>query len=306
MDYREKRIITTSWIGITGNLILSLLKIIVGIIAGSMAVVGDGIDSASDVVISFMTLFTARIISKPPDKKFPYGYARADTIATLALSFLIFFAGAQLIITTISQLVRGDIAEIPSNWAIAVTAFSILGKFILSLIHIRVGKKIESKMLVANGRHMQNDILLSLGVLLGLFFILILELPVLDKIVALLVGLWIMKVGLRIFLRTNTELMDGIKDPGIYEKIFKAVSKVEGVSNPHKVRVRQISNKYIIDVDIEVDGKTSVREAHSMGVEVEEQIRNEIKNVYDVLVHVEPLGNIEEEVYGVSEEKIKK
>ena len=117
------------------------MKIGIGLYAGSLAVVGDGIDSSTDVVISIITLITARILSRPPDKKYPYGYGKADTIATKALSFVIFFAGLQLMITTITKLVTGEVAVMPDKLAIYVTVFSILGKFFLSVLSVQDRQK---------------------------------------------------------------------------------------------------------------------------------------------------------------------
>ncbi len=304
MQTREKQIIKTSWIGIIGNSLLSVLKITVGLTSGSMAVVGDGIDSASDIVTSWITLFTARIISRPPDNKYPYGYAKADTIATIVLGLIIFFAGIQLAISTISQIVQGDIHEMPSMLAVYVTVISIFGKYFLSIIHFRVGKRIKSPMLVANGKNMQNDIVISVGVLVGLFFTFILKMPLLDKITALLISIWIMSVGYKIFIKTNVELMDGVKDPSIYKKVFKAVSRVDHAHNPHRVRIRHVGNLYIVAIDIEVDGSKSVSDSHEIAKKVEKSIKEEVVDVYDVIVHVEPYGNVEKETYGVSDNDI--
>jgi len=304
MQSREKQIIRTSWIGILGNSILSASKIAIGLMSGSMAVVGDGIDSASDIITSWITLFTARIISKPPDPKYPYGYHKADTIATLALAFVIFFAGAQLGISTVLQIIKGEGRELPSMLAVYVTLFSIVGKFILAFVHFKVGKRIKSPMLIANGKNMQNDILISVGVLLGLFFTFILKMPIMDKVTALLVSIWIMKTGFQIFLKTNVELMDGVNDPGIYKRVFEIIGSIEGVYNPHKVRIRQIGNLYLIAIDIEVKGAITVDESHEISKKVEDTLKKEIVNVYDILVHVEPLGNIEKEVFGVKNEDL--
>ncbi len=289
-----------------GNSILSILKITLGLISGSLAVVGDGIDSAGDIITSWITLFTARIISRPPDARYAYGYAKADTLATLVLAFIIFFAGAQLAISTVTQLVKGDYKEIPSMLAIYVTCVSIVGKLILSYIHFRTGKRINSSMLIANGKNMQNDVIISVGVLIGLFFTLVFGLPVIDKIVALLISLWIMRVGFQVFFHTNIELMDGVKDPAIYDKMVQAVNRVPRAQNPHRMRVHQIGTSYMISCDIEVDGNITVDESHDIAKRVEDSIKKEIGNVYDVMVHVEPAGNIEREVYGVSDEEVKK
>ncbi len=125
---RTKEIVKASWISIGGNTVLAILKISIGTLSGSLAVISDGIDSITDILVSFVTLFTSKIISKPPDKEHPYGHARAETIATKILSFIIFFAGSQLIFTAIKHFIGDDIREIPSITAIYVTIFSICGK----------------------------------------------------------------------------------------------------------------------------------------------------------------------------------
>ena len=93
MKERTLQIKQASWVGIIGNTLLAAVKILVGFISGSLAVIGDGIDTLSDVLTYVITLFTARLISKPPDPKYPYGYKKAETISTKVLSFIIFFAG---------------------------------------------------------------------------------------------------------------------------------------------------------------------------------------------------------------------
>ena len=305
MKTRGSKIKTASWVGIYGNAILSIAKISVGIIAGSLAVVADGIDSAIDILTSIITLIAAYFITKPPDIKHPYGYQRADTIATKALSFIIFFAGAQLAISTVMNLIEGEIREIPSVIAIYVTLVSIVGKLLLAVYQFKIGKITKSQMLIANGKNMQNDIIISISVLLGLAFTFIFKLPVLDTITALVVSIWIMYVAFKIFMQTNIELMDGIEDTSIYKDVFKAVEQVKNVHNPHKVRIRKLSNNYIIELDIEIDGSKNLNEAHKIGHEVEKNIRKNIKNVYEVLIHTEPRGNIDkDEKFGISNKNI--
>lgn len=295
-----ENIIRASWIAVIGNSFLSILKIVSGIISGSLAVLADGIDSASDIVTSLITLFTARIMRRPPSPDYPYGYLKADTIATKALAFVILFAGAQLAISTIHGFVEGKERELPSMLAIYVTLISIAGKILLSLHQFRKGKQTNSEMLKANARNMQNDVLISLTVLIGLFFTYIFKMPVLDSLTALAVSIWIIKVGIQIFMQTNRDLMDGISDRGLYQKVFEAIDKVEGASNPHRLRIRKIGNYLMIAFDIEVDGNINAMEAHIIACKVEKLIRTEIDNIFDVIIHVEPIGGCEEEEkYGV-------
>jgi cation diffusion facilitator family transporter len=271
-----------------------------------MAVVADGIDSASDILTSIITLITAHIMSRPPDIRYPYGYERADTIASKALSFVIFFAGAQLAISTVTKLFEGGEDEVPAMFAIWVIIASIIGKLLLALYQFRIGKKTGSSMLVANARNMQSDVLISLAVLTGLIFTFVFKLPIIDTITALAVSFWIMATAVRIFFQSNRDLMDGMDNPELYKKVFAITSKVKGVYNPHGSRIRKAGNKYVIEIHIEVDGSKTVTEAHNISHEVEKKIINGIKDVYDVIVHVEPYGDGEDnERFGVSNKDVK-
>jgi cation diffusion facilitator family transporter len=307
VDSREKLLIRASWVSIAGNAILSVAKIVIGAISGSLGVLADGIDSASDIVTSVITLVTARVVSRPPNVRFPYGFERADTIASKALSFIIFFAGAQLAISTIGRLIEGAEREMPTLLAIYVTLFSIAGKLMLARYQFVVGKKTGSSMMNANARNMLNDVVISLAVLAGLAFTFFLEMPVFDTITGMAVSLWIMYVAYRIFMKSNMELMDGVEDSSVYEKVFNAISRVEGVSNPHRTRIRKIGYQYVVAVDVEIDGTKSLKEAHALAHQVEEEIRKALEHVYDVLVHPEPSGDDgSSEQFGVSPDDLQK
>lgn len=300
---RNRYIKKASWVGIIGNTILAIVKIFVGFISGSMAVIGDGIDTATDILTYFITLFAAKIMNKPPNYRFPYGYNRAEAVATKALSFVIFFAGAQLFLSTLLQIIKNEPHELPSLLAIYVTVISIVSKAGLAFYQFKIGRKIKSNMLIANAKNMRNDILISASVLTGLVFTQVLKWPILDLITAIAVGVWIMKAGFDIFMETSRELMDGSDNPELYYKIFDAVEEVGG-ANPHRVRIRKHSNLYTVDLDIEIDGKLSIKVGHDIAQKVEDKIKERIDNVYDVLVHVEPKGNIEKEKFGLSRENI--
>jgi cation diffusion facilitator family transporter len=305
MRDRSKELQRASWIGIAGNTLLAIGKIIIGFISGSFAVIGDGIDTATDVLTYIITLITARIISKPPDPKYPYGYKKAETSATKILAFIIFFAGAELFLSTLRQLISGELREMPGIIAIYVTLLSILGKAILAYWQFRIGKRINSQMIIANARNMKNDVLISSSVLLGLLFTFVFDMPVFDRITAMAVSIWIIKVAFDIYKESNLEMMDGLKDTTIYDKIFQSVDEVEGAHNPHRIRVRKIAELYLIALDIEVDKDTTVSDAHLLAKEVENRLKINIDNIFDILVHIEPLGNIEgDESVGMSKENL--
>ena len=303
---REKILITTSWISTIGNAILSVAKVAIGLLSGSLAVLGDGIDSATDVIISVVMIFTARIMSRPPSQKYVYGYEKAESIATKILSLVIFYAGIQMLVSSVRKTFQAGPRELPAAIAIYVTVFSILGKLSLAFYQYRQGRKINSAMLTANAKNMRNDVVISLSVLLGLLFTFILRLPVLDAVTGALVSIFIIRSSVGIFMDSNVELMDGVKDLSVYDKIFEAVEKVPGATNPHRVRSRLIGNLYMIDLDVEADGSLSLNEAHSIAHAVERSIKDSIENVYDIVVHIEPLGKHHPaEKFGISKTMMK-
>lgn len=295
----------TSWISVIGNILLSLLKIVAGIISGSLAVLSDGLDSASDVFTSLVILIATPIISRPPNSKFVYGHEKAENIASTVLSFVIFLMGGQMFITSVGKIIRGEITELPSTIAIWVTVVSIAGKLLLALYQFRQGKRVNSSMLRANAVNMRNDVIISGGVLLGLGFTFLLNLPVLDPIIALLISIYIIYSAVGIFRDANVVLMDGMPDTTIYKEIISAVEKVPDASNPHRIRSSHTGNLYNIVLDIEVNGNLSLTEAHRIAQKVEDTIKASVDNIYDIVIHVEPEGVKHcEEKYGVNKDNL--
>jgi cation diffusion facilitator family transporter len=301
---KSKIIKVASITAIFGNLALAIVKIWTGISAGSLAVIGDGIDSSVDVLIALMSLIVARIISQPADESHPWGHGRAETVATAILSFMLFFAGAQLILSSARDIFSGIQRDVPSLPALVGTLVSIAGKLILAWSQYMFGKKASSSMLKANAKNMSADVMLSVGVLLGLALSMIFGIGLIDSYAAILVGLWVIKSALGIFMETNAELMDGGSHKKYYKIVFEAVNSVEEAGRPHRVRMRSIAGFWDIDIDIEVPPNKTVFEAHWIAHKVENAIKARIENVYDIVVHVEPAGNIEDEGYGLCEKTL--
>jgi cation diffusion facilitator family transporter len=297
---RNKIIKLASVISIAGNAILATSKITIGFIAGSAAVIGDGLDSFTDVFISAITLVISIIIIQLPDKEHPYGHFRAETIATAVLAFIIFSVGGQLVVSSIHKLINHDYYKMPGRLAIYVTVFSIAGKLLLSWSQYHLGEKAESPMILANGKNMLIDIITSLGVLIGLGFLFLFNLPVIDPIIAIIIGVWIMASAIIIFKGTITEVMEGEKDMSLYNKVFAEVKKIDGLFNPHRLRIRKLGIYYLIEMDVEADADLNISEAHNKVVTLENNIRAAIPYVYDIFVHI-ALDNVEDERWGLTE-----
>ncbi len=302
---RNKVLKHASFISIAGNFFLAAVKITAGAAAGSMAVIADGLDSLTDVVISFVTLAASFMIAKPPDREHPYGHYRAETLATSILSFVIFFIGLQLFIYSVTRIISNESTAVPGILAIYVTIFSIAGKGLLAWSQFYYSRKSDSIMLSANGKNMLNDIITSAGVLAGLLIGQYFDIPMIDRILAAAIGLWIMFSAVSIIREVVVELMEGHDTHEFYDAIFESVHQVDGALNPHRARIRRVGVMYLIDLDIEVEGDMTVRDAHEISVEVECKIKNRIDNVLDIVIHIEPLGNFEAgEGYGICADKI--
>jgi cation diffusion facilitator family transporter len=307
-ESRAALIRRASLVALFGNLALAVLKIAAGLVSGSLAVVGDGVDSSVDVLIAMMQFFIAGVTARPADAGHPWGHGRAETVGTAGLSFLLFAAGFQLVAHSCGDLFKGVTHEIPSQMAIVVTFVSIAGKLLLALNQYRTGKKSGSAMLKANARNMAGDVVISLGVLAGLMLSEVLNVGKIDSITAGLVGLWVIKSAIGIFAGANAELMDGGSFKEQYRAVFDAVHSVPGAGNPHRTRIRQIAGFLDIDIDIEVDSGLTVRDAHAIATQVENAIRLRLENVFDIMVHIEPEGdmsNTENEAYGLSEKTVR-
>jgi cation diffusion facilitator family transporter len=301
---KTRLIKTAAWVALLGNAVLAVLKITAGIYANSLAVVGDGIDTSVDVLIAVMTLMVARIIARPADASHPWGHGRAETVATATLSFVLFFAGAQLLLNSGADIILGKRREVPELPALIVTVISMTGKIVLAWNQYLFGKKADSPMLKANAKNMSGDVVISAGVLIGLSLSILTGIGLIDSVAALLVGLWVIKAAVGIFFEANAELMDGGSGKAFYRAVFDAVYSVPGAGNPHRTRMRRIAGFWDIDIDIEVDPALTIREAHTIASQVERAIKERVEGVYDIMVHVEPAGNAEKESYGLQEDRI--
>jgi cation diffusion facilitator family transporter len=293
-------------IALIGNALLAALKIAAGRYAGSLAVVGDGIDSSVDVLIALMSLVVARVIARPADATHPWGHGRAETVGTAMLSYVLFFAGAQLMLKSALSFFSGAGAAVPGMPALVATVVSIAGKLFLSWTQYRLGRQADSAMLKANAKNMASDVIVSLGVLAGLGLSRYFKAGAVDRAAAVLVGAWVIKSAVGIFHEVNVELMDGTGGNEPYRELFKAVHAVPGAGNPHRTRMRRIAGYWDIDIDIEVDPALPVREAHAIASRVEAAIKDRIEGVYDIMVHVEPAGEAHKtEGFGLREGELR-
>lgn len=305
LDEQASIIKRASMIALVGNIFIFIAKLIVAYFTSSLSILGDAIDSGSDIGIAIMALVVSFIIRMPQSKKYPYGLRRAETLASLILSLAIMMMALQLFITACRKILFPSIS-IPVNemnfhvqlTSIIVLITSIILKFLLALNQFFLAKKAKSTMILANALNMKNDILLSSSVLIGISFTYYFHFSQLDSFVALLISFYIMKSGLFLFWELNVELMDGNTNSLLYKKLFDTVALMPNVHNPHRARIRKIANLFEITLDIELASNTTVLEAHNIAEELTCKIKEKLENVYDVVIHIEPYDVLHEEEEG--------
>ena len=309
LEDKSKIIRKASIVALIGNTFIFLIKLVTAYFTSSLAIFADAIDTGSDIGIAIMTLVVSFIIKLPSNKKYPYGRQRAETIASLVLSLTIIVMGFQLLITSIKKFFLQN-QSLNDNFqlvAILVLITSIIFKFLLALNQFILAKKANSTMILANAKNMTNDIILSSSVLIGISFSYYFHAPYLDSIVALVISIFILHSGFSLFWELNIELMDGNTNSILYKKLFDTASQMENVHNPHRARIRKMANLFDINLDIELKADTTVLEAHKIAEELTCKIKENIENVYDVVIHIEPYGieNNDEEGFGLCPQDIK-
>lgn len=296
---------TVSLVVLGVNAVLAALKIGGGFLFRSLSILGDGLDSLGDVLATASVLVASQWLRKPPDRDHPWGHDRADTLASKFLNFFMFFMGSQLLLQAIQDLMDGSTKSPPDSMGLGLLAANLATKAALSLALVRVAKRNDSQMLRANARNMGNDVLVSVAALSGVLLSNLLQSGFWDVVVAALVGLWIVAQSVLGFNETNLELMDGLDEPEVYTRVFNAVESVQGAFNPHRVRIRRFAGRYLIDLDVEMDGSLPLEAAHRVGCQIEQAIRRALPQTYDIMLHLEPLGNKEEdECFGLSRSQL--
>ncbi|AWB43872.1 transporter [Paenibacillus sp. CAA11] len=271
-------------ISIIAYLILSAFKLIVGYSTGSEALSADGLNNATDIVASLAVLAGLRISRKPPDKDHRYGHYRAETVAALVASFIMFAVGLQVLYQAVSQF-RSSAAESPdmiAAWSALLCAGVMYGVY---LYNIRLANRINSGALRAAAQDNRSDAFVSIGAFVGILGSQ-LGLPWLDPLTAVLVGLIICKTAWTIFRDSTHALTDGFDDQ-LLEEIKVTIQETAGVRELLDLKARVLGNNTLVDATIGVDGSLNVAEGH----QITEVIERRILDLYDISyvhIHIEP------------------
>ncbi len=284
---KKKKLAAAS--SILSNVILTFLKIIAGIISGSISIISEAIHSLSDLFASVLTFFSVAKSSKPADEDHPYGHGKYEDMAGFIEGLLIVAAAIYIIYKAIEKIVLGVHSEIESNIGIIVMFVATISNFSVSSILIKVSNESNSISLYADAQHLRTDIYSSLGVLSGLVLIKVTGYSILDPVIAILVALFIFSAGFKISKKTWTNLLDHSLP---YEDIDKIKQIVSGYSNyailkENGIKARQVGPCWDIDLILKFREDITICECHKICDEIEKEIQKTYVNS-SISIHSEP------------------
>lgn len=278
-------------IGAAVNTALIVLKFIAGVLGMSQALIADAVHSISDLFTDAVVLFGIRVGKRAPDESHPFGHGRLETLASSVIGIALIITALYLGIKAARDIYTNAVYH-PRTLALAGAALSIAAKEGLYHYTVRAGRRLKSRLIVANAWHHRTDALSSVAVLLGVAGARINpSWHVLDSFAALIVSFFIVKVGLEILGNTLKEFIDTAPDPAVLQRIRQCALGVNGVLDAHDLRVRTSGGLYQMEIHVVVDGRLTVTDGHKIAKEVEACLSEDIADFDRVIVHVDPTDN---------------
>ncbi|MFW5998938.1 MAG: cation diffusion facilitator family transporter, partial [Halanaerobiaceae bacterium] len=275
-----------SLISLIVNIILTLIKIIIGFFFQSKALIADGIHSLSDVASTLIILISIKYSHTKADQKHPYGHGKAEAIGTIILGFILIITGITLIRETIYNIILQKI-YIPGNLTLIAAILSIITKEGLYRYTLKMGKKINNKALIADANHHRSDAFSSIAALIGIMGSK-LGINIFDPLAGLIVSLFIGKIGFDISREAIHELMDGIPSEEKIENISKQTGEISEIISVKDIKIRTYGPKQIVDLVISVNSSYSIEKAHEVAVKAQEKIIRLNPDIKEVFVHIDP------------------
>lgn len=273
-------------VGIVSNVVLCTAKILVGIIAGSIAIIADGINNLADASSSLITLIGFKLASMPEDKEHPYGHARYEYITGMIVSILIVLVGFELGQSSIDKVLHPEPLEF--SWTIVlVLIIAIAIKVWQALFNISIGKKIQSMTLIATGADSRNDVISTTVVLFSVLIAHFTGLQI-DGYMGCLVALFIIWSGVMLVKETMSPLLGEAPDPELVETIREKALAPEGVLGIHDLVVHNYGpGKIFASIHIEVDADEDLMESHDMVDGIEKALSEELNIM--LTCHLDPI-----------------
>jgi len=283
--YREVRKVTL--IGSLVDLSLGVAKILVGWLAHSQALLADGIHSLSDLATDVMVLYAAKHSHREADEDHPYGHGRIETLATVGLGLTLVIIALGIAYDAVRRMNAPELLLHPGMLALVVAGVSVVSKEAIYHYTMRAARRLRSNMLMANAWHSRSDAISSIVVVIGVAGAMM-GYAYLDAVAAIAVAVMIAKIAFDLVRTSTRELIDTALDPETVETIRSEIFAVDGVRALHMLRSRSSAGQAFVDVHIQVDPRVSVSEGHQIGDAVRRRLLEQIDEVTDVTVHIDP------------------
>lgn len=273
---------------------LGIVKIAVGTLANSYALVVDGVHSLSDLITDIMVWGFNAVGSQGPDEDHPYGHARFETFGTFFLGVLLMLVGAYIVYESSERMLSLDTYEVPGWPALLAAALSIVVKEWLFRITLETGKRQGSRLLQANAWHHRTDSLSSVIVLVGIGGALI-GISWIELLAAIGVAVMVAIIGWDLIKTSVSELVDTALSESYVDAIKVSTEDVEGVTKAHSIRTRRMGSDAIVEVHLQVNPAISVSEGHHIGEWVSRKLEQQFQEVNDVIIHIDAEDDAVEE-----------
>ena len=259
---REGIIATTSMLGIIANILIASTKVIIGLLASSIAIVSEGVNNAADVMTSLLTLIGTKLAGKHPDEKHPFGYGRIEYLTSLVIAIMIIVTGIEMLKSAI-ELIKHPANLNMSYLALAIVAGSAVIKFFLGLYTIKMGKKADSGALVGVGLDCRNDAFASLVTIISVVAFLVFGIQI-DAYAGFITAALIIKAGIDVLRETISELLGRPGEKELATKLYKEIRSTPGIINAADMMLHNYGpDAYSGSVNVELDHKISVKEAYA-------------------------------------------
>ena len=292
--YSEIRRLTL--IGGVLDLFLGFVKVLVGYIGNSQALIADGIHSLSDLITDILVLVATKQSAQAADEGHPYGHDRIQTLVSLALAGSLGIIAIVIAWDAVIRIASPESLLLPGFWPLAVAVISVVSKEGYFQYVVRHPSAATSRMLYANAWHSRSDALSSLAVIVGVGGVLA-GFAWADAFAAIVVAGLLLVVAYRIGREGAEELIDSAASPVLNANMRKTILSIEGVRDSHELRTRRMADKVLADLHIRVDPLISVSEGHRIGDEVMDALKTRFPEVGDVVVHIDPEDDIVGDVY---------
>lgn len=274
-------------ISVAINSLLVIVQIVVGWIGHSHALIADGFHTLSDLISDGIVLIAAKYAVREADKEHPYGHARFETVATIIVSLLLMFVAGGILFAAGRRLIEPALLSQPTAITLAVVIVTILTKEVLYHYTMYVAYQVRSKMLRASAWHHRSDAFSSVIVLVGITGSMA-GVIWLDAVAAIGVSLMIAKIAWSLGWGGLRELVDVGLSEGELNRIKEIIKSIDGVRTLHELRTRYMGSNVLVEVHILVNPRVSVSEGHQIGEDVRYSLIEEIDEITDVLVHIDP------------------